>query len=293
MRHFKSKKAKALLAVSLFATAAVFTGCGATSNSAIIPSSTVVTPAVTTPTVSTGTVGSIECPAGSISIAGSACIPGTLDYVCAIQGGQMTTAQGVSVCEVNLYFNYAQGSGYVLAGPSGNVSGQFSEQFTGTIPELHPSAASTSNTTLVQGSDAAGLDAFNTGIPVLPGDTVTFAGNGGWGSSNPSSKTYLGFFNVVSYSPNCTQFNLSGNTGKSLPLNTDNDLPAGLYATDGTNVFQLDNQVRGTVLSAGTLKIGFNVPLNINLNAACATLNITKLYVTRCQDVNGSTYVCQ
>src|SRR5262249_47330242 len=131
---------------------------------------------------------------------------------------------------------------------------------------------------------------YNLGIKVAKNDTLEFRGSGGWGSISTTVDKYLwGLVSVSTTSADCDQVSLTGYVGSS--LSTNQGQAAGLFATDGTEIFLLGSSAKKTINNNGALKIGFNAPWN--LPNGCASLTITDLRVTRCFDAQGNTYPCQ
>lgn len=232
---------------------------------------TPVTPGVAYPITGPG-----QCQAGYTSIAGGTCYAGDLATVCRQQGGYMTSVQGNSnVCKVIFHYN---GSAGVVGGPS---YGSYPLGGYNYFPRLSP-------------TEPAGSMALNTGIRVFRGNTLTFGGNGGWGSTQIDKKSWLGgFFQFYTVGQtNCNLVGLDGrDTQKSKTVkNAENGQIAGLYGSDGTEAFLLGTSGHRSINNDGYLYLGINAPTT---PGNCSQATITNLQVTHCQGADNTSYVCQ
>lgn len=214
------------------------------------------------------------CGAGTISLGGLPCVQGDLPTACRLQGGLMTAISGKPVCKINLYFNV-----FTRSGPTTQAgTGVFYFKTLDTLPRLGPDSAS-------------GSEAFDTGMPVSPGDYLTLSADGAWGSRNIKVSSFLdGIFNFYSSNINCSEVTVQGKKeGKTLK-NKENGAPAGLFVSDGTEAVLVGKSLKRVVANAGRLFIGFNAP---QVQGACSEAWITRLTVAHCQDADGKSYPCK
>ena len=259
----------ALVTTSILGAAFPLAGCGKGPDAGAAPAAAAPPAATVSPVVATS-----GCTAGQFPLVGGCAAAFDFNTACAISSGYLTTTpQGTQVCRYKLTFNYIQGYGAFTGwGAFGFVN--FATGVGMGFPRLSP-------------SDVAGPAAFNTGIQVFPGDLLTFQANGGWGSSTDHLTHFLGGY-IVSSSIDCNQVDLKGNAGTE--VTTNQSQPAGLYGTDGTEVFPLPGDTQKAITHSGLLKFGFNAP---NVPNSCSTLFITDFRIERCFDASGNTYPCQ
>ncbi len=204
------------------------------------------------------------CPSGQYRIGGTCVIGATYQQACSNVFGTIVTSSGRELCRTQKYF----------VNPA--TYGWFSFSGYNSIWTLTP-------------SNPSGPYAFNTGLSVKAGDKITHRASGGWGGISYDSFSILGgFISGGSYSYDCDQFSLNGR--KDGTTYTNEGLAAGLVGTDGTEVFLLGTYASKTVINAGTLKFGFNLPASSY--GLCSSATITELTVQHCEDVSGTTYPC-
>lgn len=135
----------------------------------------------------------------------------------------------------------------------------------------------------------SGTSAFNTGISVKKGDILNYLGTGSWGYT--STRDYWGgLIQVARW--DCTDMTFSGTHDGTEVLHR--GYAAGLYATDGTEVFLLGDATTAKefrINNDGTLKIGFNADSSGYGATYCASI-VPSFSITRCQDSSGNTFAC-
>ncbi|NDE17541.1 hypothetical protein EBZ80_21710 [bacterium] len=116
-------------------------------------------------------------------------------------------------------------------------------------------------------------------IQLMVGDKLTYRGTGGW------SKTGGTLFFPTS--PRCHDTTNTGWDGSQIVQNEGQ--PAGLMASDGTNVYPLGENATVTIKTAGVLRLGFNAPA---VSFGCHQLDVNALSITRCTDAQNVAHEC-
>jgi hypothetical protein len=243
------------------------------------------------------------CSSGLTSLPGSACFP-VAEFAsrCQFLGGSVVTVGGAQVCRATI--RHVSGSvAYDYFGYPIYSGGSYSETLWNMIPVLSPSASGVA-------SNVSGARSYPSVI-LRKGDRLSFQGSGGW-----SAQSYerlgsgfgiytggsflgfsLGFGDTYVLNANCQSSSVDvsldgrirqkGVTTSEVLVSQENQQMAGLFGSDGTEVFPVGSSLRSKVIqNDGFLRLGFNTLQNYQ---GCSVLVVRELTVQRCQDVNGST----
>lgn len=138
-----------------------------------------------------------------------------------------------------------------------------------------------------------GFYSYQSSIPIRAGDTVSISSvKGSWGFNGVANKTYWGgFLNVSTWTNNCDAVSAKGiKDGQQL---VNDGQKAGLMAGVGTDIFYIGDGISAhTATSDGFLRIGFNIPLQDQINGLCGYWSLSA-HVKHCQDASGNTVSCQ
>lgn len=235
---------KILIGSFIIGISVSFFGCGSSNGGA---GDAGTAPALSA--IAPGTVGS--CGYGYQAISGSTCYD-----PCSGAYGYLTTASGVTVCEVSRSF----------------VEGFYSYQG---VYSVTPSSPSNNF-------------AFPTQINVAAGDKLTIQGvTGGWGTINQptSSSCLFGLATCTTWQSGCNvtvQVNGAGATS------TNEGMAEGLFVSDGTASYQANSGQSIRIGYSGTLRLGFNLPVQYN-TCGGAQMSLT---IQHCMDASGNSYAC-
>jgi hypothetical protein len=182
--------------------------------------------------------GGFGCPPGQVRIGPAQCAAGDFQSRCRYSNGTLTWgANGIPICEVNVPVmqNYYWGN---------------------LTPRQFP---------ILNAGNPAGSGAFETGLPVRPGDRLCKATNatGGYGTQHSGWFQYCAITGVSS----------------------------ALLASDGTSTYPLSfNSYSGQRINgSGTLKLGFDVA-NDGVDR-CWYIS-PQIFIRHCEDANGNAVEC-
>jgi hypothetical protein len=224
-------------------------------NNACLLSGATAMPASTVPSYVNGVA---SCPAG-YTLAGSMCNittsvgavdPQFFQSNCQMRGGQIVSGANNSQL-CRVTIDYGS---RVFTASNG-------------VPRITPSSAS---------SQGIGY----LGIELMPNDRLTYRGTGGWSETGGSL-----FFATSS---RCHDTTNTGWDGSQIVQNE--GMPAGLVASDGTNVYFLGENSTVTIKARGSLRLGFNSRM---VSYGCHQLDVNYLAITRCTDAQGNSQACQ
>lgn len=117
-----------------------------------------------------------------------------------------------------------------------------------------------------------------TNLVVKAGDRVkvTFNSPPTWGYSTWDIN-HWGIFSYGHLSSDCSRVDVAGiDRITGITAGTNSGLPMGLLVSDGRNVYQIPTSgAQATMLEAGVLRVGFNVPMSLWGNSSCSSGTIT------------------
>jgi hypothetical protein len=130
---------------------------------------------------------------------------------------------------------------------------------------------------------------YSTGVNLKANDKLSISASGHWGGQDINTfKILWGFANWTTVTFNCSMYGSLGG-----PATMNGTIPMGISASDGSEVFSVGTSVSNKVIANdGTLKLGFNVPLNNGYNTFCGSLTVSSVRITRCEDASGNAYLC-
>ncbi|HAR42356.1 MAG TPA: hypothetical protein DCS07_06945 [Bdellovibrionales bacterium] len=135
---------------------------------------------------------------------------------------------------------------------------------------------------------------FNTGLVMKPGDRLKItSASGKWGVRSFSSDRHWIFDIVTLDSNSCEQVSETGYSSSNQQA-TNGGLPAGIVGSDGVNVFAVGTGISNFPVAAdGMLRIGFNIPADVQLDACSSTgIQLGSVSVAHCEDTAGNTVSC-
>jgi len=134
---------------------------------------------------------------------------------------------------------------------------------------------------------------FNAYMIVKPGDRLTITNaTGDWGTTS-ISRDQFGPLWVEHSDSDCDQFSETGLDTINNQQITNGGLPAGIVASDGVNVFAVGTGITNFPIAAdGMLRIGFNIPPELQLKGVCSSGIRLSAVLKHCEDTAGNTVVC-
>jgi len=200
------------------------------------------------------TAARVTCVTGQFSVRGRCINAYDFPTACSIAGGVFFTENEKQLCKTSFY------SVYRFDGTNNNFFRLSSDNVTGPY-------------------------AFNTGMTLMRGDILATRSIGGWGGTSSNQFVNLGF-TVQIQTLDCDKISVDGS--KDGEIGHYLNLPTGLMASDGAQLYLLGTESIHTMNNPGLLKVGFNAPFTAG---SCAQAR-TEMKIFHCNDAAGAPFPC-